>query len=562
MRPDPRPHATLGRVLDHLGSTLLRPGSGAVDPDRRIEAVLIHDPTEDQPPPAHGLVLGVGLGDLDAVAEVLDRLGRYDVAALVVRGPLATTPEVGAAAARAGVPVLALTPGASWVQMTTLLRSLLRDDDVAPIGADTLGGTPTGDLFAVANAISALLDAPITIEDRGSRVLAFSGGQDEADESRIETILGRQVPERYFRYLTDRGVFAQLYSSTEPVHVAPTDGPEVDFSLARVAIGVRAGDEVLGSIWAAVREPLSPERTRAMQEAATLVALHLLRLRAGADVDRRLHAELLSTALEGGAGAGAALARLQLERQPVVVLALGVLEQAATAGSSGSTDRSAHRAVLQERASDAWAVHLSAIHPRSAVAMLGDVTYGVLPVTRGEADAGARAVATAGDFISRVGDRLPVAVGVGPVAEPGAGLVVSRAGAASALRVLQHRADGPRAARFEDVHAEVVLADLADLTAARGWGVTGPVAALVRYDEENDQALVPTLRAWFDAFGDVRDAAERLFVHPNTFRYRLRRVREVAGLDLDDPDARLAAMVQLRMMQYLGPRPGRDEEDR
>jgi hypothetical protein len=65
----------------------------------------------------------------------------------------------------------------------------------------------------VANAVAALIDAPVTIEDRSSRVLAFSGRQDEADQSRAETILGRQVPERYSQLLTGLGVFRELYRS-------------------------------------------------------------------------------------------------------------------------------------------------------------------------------------------------------------------------------------------------------------------------------------------------------------------------------------------------------------
>ena len=41
-------------------------------------------------------------------------------------------------------------------------------------------------------------------------------------------------------------------------------------------------------------------------------------------------------------------------------------------------------------------------------------------------------------------------------------------------------------------------------------------------------------------------AAAACFVHPNTFRYRLRRVAEVGAFDLHDPDARFAAMLELR----------------
>lgn len=51
-----------------------------------------------------------------------------------------------------------------------------------------------------------------------------------------------------------------------------------------------------------------------------------------------------------------------------------------------------------------------------------------------------------------------------------------------------------------------------------------------------------------DAFGDVPAASAALFVHPNTFRYRLRRLAEVSGIDLTDPEQRFAAMLQLRVM--------------
>jgi DNA-binding PucR family transcriptional regulator len=38
-------------------------------------------------------------------------------------------------------------------------------------------------------------------------------------------------------------------------------------------------------------------------------------------------------------------------------------------------------------------------------------------------------------------------------------------------------------------------------------------------------------------------------VHPNTFRYRLRRLVEMFGVDLEDPDTRLLLHLQLRLMK-------------
>ncbi|MFH9488203.1 helix-turn-helix domain-containing protein [Streptomyces halstedii] len=59
--------------------------------------------------------------------------------------------------------------------------------------------------------------------------------------------------------------------------------------------------------------------------------------------------------------------------------------------------------------------------------------------------------------------------------------------------------------------------------------------------------LVRTLGAYLDASGDVRRAAERLVLHPNTLRYRLRRARERHGVDLDDPDTRLLVTLAVRL---------------
>ena len=74
------------------------------------------------------------------------------------------------------------------------------------------------------------------------------------------------------------------------------------------------------------------------------------------------------------------------------------------------------------------------------------------------------------------------------------------------------------------------------------------IARLIAYDERHDAQLILTLQAWLETFGDVAAASASQFVHPNTFRYRLRRVQEISGLDLDSPDARFAAMLQLRML--------------
>ncbi|MFI5733931.1 PucR family transcriptional regulator [Kribbella sp. NPDC051587] len=503
-----RPRASLGRVLDDLGATLLELVAG--DPDRPIGGVAIYDPLDDPLLPQHALVLGVGLRDPEEITQVLRDLSRQHAAGLVLRSPVTVD------ANESDVAVLALTRGATWDQLGILLRSVL---DVGVAESETLAGMPSGDLFALANATAALLDAPVTIEDRSSRVLAFSGRQDEADTARVETVLGRQVPERYSRLLSERGVFRELYRTDQPVYVAPMPAISPEVAIPRVAVAVRAGDEILGSIWVAVRERLTDERSEALRDAAKVVALHMLRIRADADVERRLRADLVSTALEGGREA---LDRLGLADHALVVLALAV-----------------PAAAERQRLADAFAMHLGAVQPRSAAALVGDVTYGLMPV-----DSEERAARIAQDFLDRVGDRFGATIGVATAVR----LPQARASADRALRVLRSGRRTQRVARLADVQVEALLLELRDLVEARGEQPTGPIARLVAYDREHNSTLVETLRAWLDAFGDVTAAAAAVYVHPNTFRYRLRRLAEVGALDLADPEARFAAMLQLRVL--------------
>lgn len=176
------------------------------------------------------------------------------------------------------------------------------------------------------------------------------------------------------------------------------------------------------------------------------------------------------------------------------------------------------------------------------------MAYGLIPVAHDRADGEERAVRIAADFLDRIGDRVRASIGVGPVVSEPAELPAARACADRALRVLRSGHGTARVARLSDVHVEALLLELRDLVTARGDQPTGPVARLIEYDAQHGTNLVETLRAWLDTFGDVIAAAAAVYVHPNTFRYRLRRLSEVGSLDLADPDARFAAMLQLRVV--------------
>jgi DNA-binding PucR family transcriptional regulator len=115
------------------------------------------------------------------------------------------------------------------------------------------------------------------------------------------------------------------------------------------------------------------------------------------------------------------------------------------------------------------------------------------------------------------------------------------------MRVLARREKGTTVASLDDVRSEAILLELLDLLVGREDLRAGKTATAIAHDREHGTQYAATLRAYLDAFGNIPAAARRAGVHPNTFRYRLRRLIELAGLRLEDPEERIVAALQLRM---------------
>jgi hypothetical protein len=78
------------------------------------------------------------------------------------------------------------------------------------------------------------------------------------------------------------------------------------------------------------------------------------------------------------------------------------------------------------------------------------------------------------------------------------------------------------------------------------------LGAVLRDDRAKNGELLATLVEWFRCEMSTRATATRLFVHPNTVSYRLRRVGELAGLKLTDPGDLMSVRLALDILQIRG----------
>ncbi len=78
---------------------------------------------------------------------------------------------------------------------------------------------------------------------------------------------------------------------------------------------------------------------------------------------------------------------------------------------------------------------------------------------------------------------------------------------------------------------------------------------LVEHDDRKQGDLIRTLSGFFEANGNLAKAATDLNVHRNTLVYRLERISELTGLNLEDPENRLILHLALKIQRVLATLP-------
>ena len=77
------------------------------------------------------------------------------------------------------------------------------------------------------------------------------------------------------------------------------------------------------------------------------------------------------------------------------------------------------------------------------------------------------------------------------------------------------------------------------------------LGTLLDYDKRHRSGLLVTLAQFFDSGCNVDQAAAALSIHKSTMKYRLKRVRELLGQDLNDGSTRLDLHLAIRVWRTL-----------
>ncbi|MCX5279308.1 CdaR family transcriptional regulator [Streptomyces sp. NBC_00198] len=402
-----------------------------------------------------------------------------------------------------------------------------------------VSGEYRGDYQELVDEISALLGVPATLENRDFELIAFGAYDSEGDldPSALDPVRTRSI-------LTRRSTTAVrtwfegfgITRATGPVRIPPT--PEAGVYRGRICLPVRHRSVVLGYVWLLDDDPgpTDAQLAAAMQVTSRIGALLADEAQAGADLTRELRAVLTA---ERGWQRDMAVAELRTALGPRGEGLHAVL-CVAPWPSADPDDAPSARTVPGATA-------------------LCTVPWGTtgqslaLLVRLRSADVLTPALTAATRFVREAGGgRGEGAAGAGPGGGGGgraaAGVSGARVGLGELGAAWQEAASAARAAL-----AEPRLGPVAE------WGAIGPYRLLTALPPESahdpvvkallapaHRELARTAEVFLDLAGQAGRTAAELGIHRQTLYYRLSRVEQLTGLDLDDGEDRLLLHMALK----------------
>ncbi len=537
-------------------------GDGGLD--RTIEWVRAME-TPEIVPRAGDLLLTTGFpikDDRDAQIRLIGRIADSGGAGLVVRPQpylRKLPPEMISEADRLKVPVFTLTAGVQLIDVMAplleriinaehwrLKRSLEIHRRFTELVLDGKGVTE------ICRTLSDLLESAVVIEDASFHLLAHAGGS--GDPHRKETIQRQGTPQRVLFDPQIQRMLRELEAKRGPIKVPAF--PHVGMSRERLIAPILAANQVLGYISVLDNPPHNEELAfLALEQAALVLALAIAKERELAEVEGRVRGEFLEDLLHGTYGDEAAAQRrarhlgYPLHGSHMVMLV--DIDDFRGFHRARQISEDAIQGLKREFLRRVTSI-VRAGYPRALLQSRSDSVIALLPLGAEPGDPMARGQALGIQIKQAIADWKPgftVSVGFSGPAEAPGGLAGAQREVVSVMDSL---------VRFKRWGQVVAVPEL---------GLTGLLAAvtderlvdytrrhlgpLAEHDAARHGSLVSTLRAYLET-GEQQAAAKRLRVHPNTLRYRLDRIREISGVDLEEPETRLNLAVALRVQALLG----------
>ncbi|MGG4488436.1 PucR family transcriptional regulator [Metabacillus idriensis] len=387
----------------------------------------------------------------------------------------------------------------------------------------------------VADRISEVLQCPITIEDINHRLLAYSTHDDCTDPARISTIIGRRVPEKVINSLWRDGTIPMLLQTDEPIRVKNID--EVGLG-NRIAISIWKNNEVLGFIWALeINKKLTDDELELLKKAAQVVKNKLLNLHNRKSKKEERNQEFFWKLLTG-----------HIHEENDIINGFHTI---------GITPPAQHSVVLfrfsdeiKEPTEKQINYLLQTTQQVQIILSTQDQNELIILLAPKSGEPLSDIKQFVDWTILQLKERFmidDVKAGIGSIYKDAEQIELSYKEAIAVQNIKKRFVNETKGLiSFSELGIYQYLDLLNEKRKQEGF-VNYPLRKLKEYDEMHHTNLVETLEVYLDKDSNVNDAAKALNVHVNTLSYRIKRISQIAELDLRDPNQKITVYLNLKL---------------
>lgn len=77
------------------------------------------------------------------------------------------------------------------------------------------------------------------------------------------------------------------------------------------------------------------------------------------------------------------------------------------------------------------------------------------------------------------------------------------------------------------------------------------IRPLIEYDRLNKTELTKTLKVYFECNGNMKKMSKQMFMHYNTIIYRLQKIKDIIGIDIENYDQRLNLEIAMKALALI-----------
>ncbi|MGB9793160.1 MAG: PucR family transcriptional regulator, partial [Thermacetogeniaceae bacterium] len=303
---------------------------------------------------------------------------------------------------------------------------------------------------------------------------------------------------------------------------------------------IKAGGSLYGYLCAVGRgRQISSLDASLVEEAALIMALDFQKRLAVAEIERRYLNDFVRDLLEGRIESrGVGLHRGSIYRwdltKPQIIFVIRLITPAGHGVLHPSVEGKMHHLLRIERMiREAMA---ACSREEYLVAHMGDVTIMLfVPRSSAYAEAKRESLDVAGCLLSCLdrglrGQDLVIKIGISRVCHDFMKLPEAFRDALEAVQLNMEIEPSSAVIHYDDLGIGRLLMRLGDTEEIERY-CEDYLGALIRYDQAHGTELLRTLSVVIATDGNLKEAAKKLFVHYNTLRYRLQKIKEVAGIE-------------------------------